>query len=146
MNDVLQPLIEKVVFILFEDNRLPRMPDAMMQDPEFEVKFVGRLVQSQRQSEVNNIVNALSIAGQVAQFNPEAIDKINADETIDEVFDITGVTTRILNSDDKVKQIREQRAQAQAAQQQLIEAQSAAQTYKTAAEGDRNANAAQSEG
>jgi PBP1b-binding outer membrane lipoprotein LpoB len=146
MNDVLQPLIEKVVFILFEDNRLPRMPDAMMQDPEFEVKFVGRLVQSQRQSEVNNIVNALSIAGQVAQFNPEAIDKINADETIDEVFDITGVTSRILNSDDKVKQIREQRAQAQAQQQQMIEAQAAAQTYKTAAEGDRNANTAQSEG
>jgi len=146
MNDVLQPLIEKVVFILFEDNRLPRMPDAMLNDPEFEVKFVGRLVQSQRQSEVNNIVNALSIAGQVAQFNPEAIDKINTDETIDEVFDITGVTTRILNSDDKVKQIREQRAQAAAQQQQLAEAQAAAQTYKTAAEGDRNANAAQSEG
>lgn len=139
MNDVLQPLIEKVVHILWEDGRLPPMPDVMMQDPEFEVKFVGRLVQSQRQSEVNNIVNALSIAGQVAQFNPEAIDKINADETIDEIFDITGVTTRILNSDDKVQQIRQQRAQAQAQQQQLMSDQAEAQTYKTIAEGDRNA-------
>ena len=143
MNDVLQPLIEKVVLILWEENRLPKMPDVMMNDPSYEVKFVGRLVQSQRQSEVNNIVNALAIAGQVAQFNPEAIDKVNTDATIDEIFDISGVSTRILNTDDRVRQIREARSQAQAQEAQLMQAQAVAQTYKTAAEGEKNAKASQ---
>lgn len=143
MNDVLQPLIEKVVLILWEENRLPKMPDVMMNDPSYEVKFVGRLVQSQRQSEVNNIVNALAIAGQVAQFNPEAIDKVNTDATIDEIFDISGVSTRILNTDDRVREIREARSQAQAQEAQLMQAQAVAQTYKTAAEGEKNAKASQ---
>ena len=146
MNDVLQPLIEKVVLILWEENRLPKMPDVMMNDPSYEVKFVGRLVQSQRQGEVNNIVNALAIAGQVAQFNPEAIDKINTDAAVDEIFDISGVSTRILNTDDKVREIREARSQAQAQEAQLMQAQAVAQTYKTAAEGERNAKSSQING
>ncbi|MBO6305462.1 MAG: head-tail connector protein [Selenomonadaceae bacterium] len=146
MNDVLQPLIEKVVNILYEDNRLPRMPDVMAFDPTYEVKFVGRLVQSQRQSEVNNIINALTIAGQLQAINPEVVDKINTDEAVEEIFDITGVTTRILNSEAKVGEIREQRAQAQAQAQQMLNAQAAAQAYKTAAEGDKNVRDNQSEG
>lgn len=143
MNDVLQPLIEKVVFILFEENRLPRVPDIMLQDPNFEVKFVGRLVQSQRQSEVNNIMNALSMVGQIAQLKPEALDKVDADEAIDEISDITGVPSRIINTDDKVRRIREARAEAQALEAQMMQAQAMAQTYKTAAEGDKNVAANQ---
>lgn len=146
MSDVLQPLVEKVVITLYEENRLPRMPDVMLRNPEFEIKFVGRLVQAQRQSEVNNIVNAMAIAGQIAQLNPETVDKINTDEAVDEIFNITGVPTRILNSDVKVQEVRQARAQAQAQETQLAMAQSAAQTYKAAAEGERNANASQPEG
>lgn len=138
MNDVLQPLIEKVVFLLFEAGKLPPLPDAMQSDPRFDVKFVGRLVQSQRQTEVNNIVNALTIAGQIAQFKPEVLDKINGDKAVDEIFDITGVSRDVVNDDAEVEAIRKQRAQAQAEAAELANAQSVAQTYKAAAEGVRN--------
>lgn len=146
MNDVLQPLIEKVVHIEFEAGRLPPLPDAMRADPEFEVKFVGRLVQSQRQSEINNIMSALSIAGQVAAYKPEVLDKINGDDTIDEIFDITGVTTRMLNSDEEVRQMRQHRAEAQAEQQQIAAAQAGAQTYKDMAQGEKNVKESRFEG
>lgn len=145
MNDVLQPLVEKVVVTLYEENRLPRMPDVMMQNPNFEVKFVGRLVQSQRQSEVNNIVNALSIAGQISQFKPEVLDKINGDKAVEQVFNITGVSTDLLNSDEEVRAIREARAESQAQTDEMAAAQSLAQTYKDAAQGDKNARESQSE-
>lgn len=144
MNDVLQPLLEKVVMTLYEQGRLPRMPDVMMQNPNYEVKFVGRLVQSQRQSEVNNIVNAMTIAGQIAQFKPEVLDKINGDRAVEQVFNITGVSTDLLNSDDEVRALRQARAEAQAQNDQMTAAQSLAQTYKTAAEGDKNARENQS--
>lgn len=139
MNDVLQPLIEKVVLILYESNSLPRLPDVMMQDPNFEVKFVGRLVQTQRQSELNNIVNAMALSGQIAQFNPEVLDKINADEALNDIFDISGVSARILKSDAEVQQIRKARAEAAAEQNKLLAMQQGANIYKTASEGDRNA-------
>lgn len=141
MTDVLQLLIEKVVLILYEDGQLPRVPDVMMEDPSFEVKFVGRLVQSQRQSEVNNIVNAFSIAGQIAQFKPEVLDKINGDKAVDEIFDITGISTKMINSDDQVQEIRKQRAEAQAQAEQMAAAESLAGTYKTAMEGAKNEKA-----
>lgn len=139
MNDVLQPLIEKVVFILYESNSLPRLPDVMLQDPNFEVKFVGRLVQTQRQSELNNIVNAISIAGQVAQFKPEVLDKVNADQAVEDIFDISGVSTRILNSDNEVQQIRKARAEAQEQAEKIAALQAGANIYKTASEGELNA-------
>lgn len=142
MNDVLQPLIEKVVFILWEANMLPQMPEVMLQDPSFEVKFVGRLVQTQRQSETNNIINALSIAGQIAQFNPEVLDKIDADAAVNEIFDISSVST-LLRSDSEVAQIRQQRAQAMQEQQQMMALQQGADILKTATESEKNAKESQ---
>ena len=139
MNDVLQPLIEKVVMILYNAGKLPPMPEGMMKNPSFEVKFVGRLVQSQRQSEINNIVNAIGIIGQVAQVKPEVLDKINADEVVTTIANITGLPASMIYSDDEVRKLREQRAEAQAQEAQLMQAQTLAQTYKTASEGDRNA-------
>lgn len=138
MNDVLQPLIEKVVQILFEANMLPPLPDIMLENPNYEVRFVGRLVQTQRQSELNNIVNALSISGQIAAMNPEALDKIDTDKTIDKIFDISSAST-LLNSDSEVQQIRQARAQAMQAQQAMTAIEQGADIYKTASEGVKNA-------
>lgn len=143
MNDVLQPLIEKVVMVLYEANQLPRLPDVMLQDPRFEVKFVSRLVQTQRQSELNNLVNAFSIAGQIAQFKPEVLDKINGDKAVDDIFDISGVSAKILHSDSEVIQLRQQRAAAQEQQMKMAALQQGAEIYRTASEGERNAKEAQ---
>lgn len=140
MNDVLQPLIEKVVFILWESNMLPKMPDVMLEDPRFEVKFVGRLVQTQRQSEMNNLINALSITGQIAAMNPEALDKINTDEAVNEIFDISGVPQKILRDDNELEQIRQARAQAQAQMQQMAMLEQGANSYKNMAQGNKLTN------
>ena len=137
MNDVLQPLIEKVVFILYEANMLPPIPDVMLEQPDFEVKFVGRLVQTQRQSELNNLVNAISITGQIAQMTPDVLDKVNTDQAVDDIFDISGVSAKILRSDSEVMQIRQQRQQAMQMQQEVNMLQQGADIYKNAAEGDK---------
>lgn len=140
MNDVLQPLIERVVLILYEANMLPKMPDVMMQDPRFEVKFVGRLVQTQRQAELNNIVNAISISGQIASMTPDVLDKINADMAVNEIFDISGASAKILRSDDEVKAIREARAQMQQQANEMAMLQQGATAYKDYEQGNKLAN------
>lgn len=142
MSDVLQPVIEKLVYILFENNKLPPLPQAMIEQPDFDVKFVGRLVQSQRQSEINNLVEAMSIAGQVAAFKPEVLDKINGDEIINDIFNIKGVNVKSLYSDDEVNSIRESRAAQMQQQMQMEQGQGMADIYKTATEGGKNAEQA----
>ena len=146
VHDVLQPLCEKSILSLYEDNRLPRMPDVMLQNPAYEVRFTSRLVQSQRQVEVQNLSTALGYIGQLAQVSPEVIDKLNPDKAVDKVFNTIGVDPEILRDDQQVQEIRQNRAEAQAQAAQLQQQLAAAQTYKTAAEGDRNVKDSQLEG
>jgi hypothetical protein len=138
MSDVLQPLVERSVTMLYNKGRLPQIPPEMEQDPRFEPKFVGRLALAQKQSEVNNMVNALQIAGQIAQFKPEALDKINADETIDELWGITNAPAEMIYDNEEVAQIRQARAQMQEMQSKIEMAQGMASAGKDATQADKN--------
>lgn len=138
MSDVLQPLVERTIGILWRSNRLPPLPDEMIMNPEYDVKFVGRLAQAQKQSEINNITNALSIAAQVAQFKPEALDKINADETIDEIWGITNAPAKILYDADEVSEIRAAKQRQMEIISQIQMAQGAAAAGKDATQADKN--------
>lgn len=138
VHDVLQPLCEKSVISLYEDGRLPRVPDVMAENPGFEVRFTSRLVQSQRQVEVQNLSTALGYVGQIAQMKPEILDKVDGDKAIDKVFNVIGVDPEIILDQQQVDKIRQARAEMAMQQQQAAQALTEAQTYKAAAEGDRN--------
>jgi hypothetical protein len=112
----------------------------MLDQPDFEVKFTGRLVQTQRQSELNNIINAISITGQIATMTPDVLDKVNTDQAVNDIFDISGVSAKILRSDQEVQELRATRAQAMQEQQQMALLQQGADVYKNAAEGDKIAS------
>lgn len=146
IHDVLQPVCEKCILSLYEDGRLPRMPDVMLQNPGYEVRFTSRLVQSQRQVEVQNLSTALGYVGQIAQISPEVVDKLDTDKAVDKVFNVIGVDPEMLRDDQQVQNIRQARAEAQMQQAAIEQQLAAAQTYKTAAEGDRNVKDTQSEG
>jgi hypothetical protein len=138
MSDVLQPLIERTIAMLYRKGRLPEIPDEMMLNPEYDVKFIGRLAQAQKQSEMNNVTNALSIAGQIAQFKPEALDKINADATIDELWGITNAPASMIFDQKEVQEIRMARAEQQQKIEQMQTAATAAQVGKDATQADKN--------
>jgi hypothetical protein len=130
MSDVLQPLVERSIGILWQAGKLPPIPAEMQIDPSYDVKFVGRLAQAQKQTEMNSITNALAIAGQIAQFKPEALDKINADATIDELWGITNAPAGTIYDSQEVAEIR----QARAKQQQLMAEMATAEQVASAAE------------
>jgi hypothetical protein len=147
MSDVLQPLIERSIGILWNKGKLPPLPDEMMFNPEYDVKFSGRLAQAQKQTEMNNLTNAMTIAGQIAQFKPEALDKINADETIDELWGITNAPAGMIYDQKEVLEIRKARAAQQEQVQKMEMAMAASKAGKDASQADKNlAEAAATEG
>jgi len=147
MSDVLQPLVERTIAMLWRKGRLPQMPEEMLMNPEYDVKFVGRLAQAQRQSELDNFSNAMTIAGQIAQYKPEALDKINADATIDELWGITNAPAAMIFDNKEVGEIRMAKAKMQEQMQQMQMAGAASQIGKDATQADKNAaEAAQTEG
>jgi len=146
MSDVLQPLVERAVGILWRKGRLPDIPDEMRLRPEYDVKFTGRLALAQKQSEVNNMTNALAIAGQIAEFKPEALDKINADAALDELWGTTNAPAEMLYDSREVAEIRAAKAEQQQMINKIQMAQAAAGAGKDASQADLNMSKATTEG
>lgn len=140
----LQPTVEGVVSSLFENGYLPELPEEMLEEPEFSVKFVGRLMNAQKQGEISNLLGALAATGQVAQGlgKPEVLDKIDGDKVVDEIWNKSGVNIDLLANDAVVQQLRAMRAQAQAAQAQMGMMQQGLNMYETAAKADAVGNVA----
>ena len=115
----LSPVIQRIIGVLSRRGKLPDPPMEIIMDPSFEIDFVGVLAQAQRRAELNTLITGLSMIGQMAQFSPEVLDKIDPDKVTDEVWSITGAPVKVLRDDDEVRQIREGRAQASMQQQEM---------------------------
>ena len=119
ITEVLHPIVVRTMGILYRRGRLPEPPDELRDDPTYEIDFVGQLAQSQRRSELNTLVTGLTMVGNMAQYAPDVLDKINPDRVTDEVWAITGAPIQVLRDDAEIKDIRENRAVEQAKAQEM---------------------------
>jgi len=140
IGEVLNPIVIRTIGILFRKGRLPDPPDELIQDGRYEIDYVSQLAQAQKRSELNVLTAGLTLIGQMAQFTPEVLDKIDPDQTVNTTWDILGAPVAVLRDDKEVQQIRENRAQQQAIDQEVAIAGGIAQAGKTAAEGDKAYN------
>jgi hypothetical protein len=124
--EVLNPIVQRTIGILLRRGKLPEMPDEMLDDPGYEIDFVGSLAQAQRRSELNTLITGLTMVGNMAQYSPEVLDKLNVDRVTDEVWAITGAPVKVLRDDSEVQKIREGRAEEQMKAQELQMAMGAA--------------------
>lgn len=111
-NELLDPLIELTFDYIMEAGLMPPPPEEM-QGHNVSVELISMLAQAQRAIGTNSIDRLIGTVGAVAQFKPEALDKIDADKLIDIYADNLGTDPRILLAQDKVDAVRAQRAEAQ---------------------------------
>ena len=112
-DELLDPLIERTYAIANRRGLLPPPPEEL-QGVELKIEYTSIMAAAQRSVNLGLTQVFLGVAANVAQFKPEALDKIDADEVIDEVANQLGVNPRIVRSSDQVAEIRQQRAEAQA--------------------------------
>jgi hypothetical protein len=120
ISEMLNPVIIRTIGILYRRGKLPPPPAEFMMNPEYEIDCISQLAQAQRRSELNNLVTGLTLVGQMAQFAPEATDKIDTDKTTDEVWSILGAPDRVLRTDTDIAKLRETRGK-MAQQQHAME-------------------------
>lgn len=116
-NELLDPLIELTFEYIVDAGLLPPPPEEM-KGHDVSVELISMLAQAQRAVGTNSIDRFIGTVGSVAQFKPEALDKIDADSLLDIYSDSLGVDPRILLAQDKVDALRAQRADAQQKMQQ----------------------------
>lgn len=107
--------IDRVFGIMLRGGMLPPVPDVMT-DSEVKVEFVSILTQMQRMVGIGQIERTASFVGNLAGVNPEALDKLNTDEMIDEYAERAGAPPKLIRTSEEVAAIRAKRAQAQNAQ------------------------------
>jgi hypothetical protein len=130
LSEVLNPIVQRVIGILYRRGKLPEPPDEMRENPEYEIDFVGSLAQAQRRSELNTLITGLTMIGQMAQMAPDVIDKVNPDDVVDQVWSITGAPISVLRDDGEIKKVREERAKQMMEQKQMMALQQAASAAK----------------
>ena len=137
LDEVISPIIHRTISILQRRGKLPDPPIELLMNPSYEIDFIGSLAQAQRRAELNTLVTGLTMMGNLAQFSPEVLDKINPDKVTDEIWSITGAPINVLRDDDEVKRIREGRAQEMMKQQEMSQIQQGSEVVKNigAAEG-----------
>ncbi|HXF44849.1 MAG TPA: portal protein [Burkholderiaceae bacterium] len=137
-NEVLGPAIDLTFDIMrrFPDRELIPAPPEEIAGVDLRVEYISVLAQAQKLIGVGAIERFWTNVRMIADIRPDAVDKVDTDQMIDELGDEIGVPPRILVPDDKVVAIRDARAQAQARAEKLAVLAQAAATGKTLADTD----------
>ncbi|MBC3995203.1 phage tail protein [Morganella morganii] len=123
-SELLDKLINRTFSVMAENNLLPVSPDEM-QGMQLKVEYISVMAQAQKAIGVSSIERFIGFTSGIGQFSPDALDKINVDETIDAYAASIGVPPSVVATNEQVAQIREQRTQQQAMAQQMQMAQAA---------------------
>lgn len=119
-SELLDPLVSNTFNFMVEQNALPEVPDDL-NGKNLSVEYISVLAEAQRNSSVTGIVRWAQQIGMLTQLNPNAVDRIDIDKTIEELADINGIPPSLVVSGDKAALIREARDQQQQAQMQAAQ-------------------------
>ncbi len=133
--DLLDPLIDNTFNIMLEKGLIPDPPDELS-GLDLKVEYISSAAQAQKLIATGGIERFAGFASQIAQVNPETLDKIDTDQVIDIYAELTGIPPGIVRPDEKVDVIRQQRAEAQQKQQESEAMAQAADSAKKLSETD----------
>lgn len=143
-------IIERVYNILDRAHAFPEPDDPelaeTLAEQEIKIEYISPLAQAQKMSGLVNIEQSVAFVGQLAQFEPKVLNKMNWPETVNQYFKLVGAPAAIKRTDDEYEEITAQ--QEQQAQQMQQEAQAAqmVQAAAPAAQAAKNATEAANDG
>ena len=129
----LRPKLKRIFAIMQRKKLIDPMPKSLAGLP-LGFDFVSTLALAQKAASIGAMERAAALVGNLVPVFPEAKDKFNVDDFIDESFAMLGVPATILYDEDHVTQVRQQRAQQIQQQQQQAAMAQGAQTAQTGAQ------------
>jgi hypothetical protein len=111
-NEKLRPIIERTYGIMLRGGMLPPAPEEIA-EREIKIEFVSILTQMQRMVGIGSLERTSAFIGNLAGIKPDALDKLDTDELIDDYAERAGAPARIIRSAKEVEGDRKARQQAQ---------------------------------
>lgn len=113
-NELLDPLIERTFFLMLHRGVIP-LPPPEIEGEEVKIQYVSMIAQAQKQSGLAALQQGIAFTSSLAQGNPQVLDKVDFDAALEEGLGMLGVPPVMLRSQQDTQQIRQMRAQQQAA-------------------------------
>lgn len=130
--ELLNPMLNRVIQILYRAGRLPPLP-AKMKGANIRIEYVSIMAQAQKILGTASIERFSSFTGSLSAVKQEILDLIDFDKMVRSYAESLGVPVEILNKDKIVQQMRAARAEQQAQAQQMEQVQQGAEAAKAAA-------------
>ena len=131
--ELLDPLIERTFSILLRNEMLPPAPQELA-GVDLKVQYISILAQAQQSVGIGAVRELMGHVIAASQIDPNAIDKFNTDQSIDEMRDMLGTSPNLVRTDDEAGKIRTARAEAQREADAKEDATRASQNAKTLSE------------
>jgi len=131
--DVFDPLIDRVFAIALRRGLLP-MPPKELQGMPLKIEYENIFSMAMRAMGIGAIERVAGYVTSLAAANPTILDKFDFDQSVDEVALMSGVPPRLIVSDERVAQIRQDRAKQQQQAQMAAVAPQVAKAAKDAAD------------
>lgn len=131
--DVLKPNIDRVFAIALRNGMLPPPPPEL-EGQELEVEYVSALAQALKAIGRSGVDAFTGYALQLAQVQPDVMDKLDTDVMIERYAEMTGVPPDMVHSDDEAAELRRQRADMQRGQAAMASATQGAAAAKDLAD------------
>lgn len=112
---LLDPLTDIQFLMMLKFGQVPPPPEEIAGN-DLKVEYESIMAKAQKLVGVAGTERFIAFAGNMAAAFPEVLDRVNADEVIDEYGDMMGVSSKVIRSIEEAQQIRQQRAQQQQAQ------------------------------
>jgi hypothetical protein len=130
-DELLGPLIDRTFAIMMRNGLLPEPPEEL-QGVDLKVEYISILAEAQKLIWTVAVERLASFVTQLANVQPDILDKIDWDQMVDKYAELLGAPPELVRADDMVEQVRRNRAEQEAQQQQMAEQASA---FKDAAQG-----------
>ena len=122
LDEHVTPIMEHVFYILQKRKRLPPMPPALAENPEFDIDYVSRLSMATKSFESMGAVQTLRIMGELAQTSPQlavGVDNVNPDKLFRGLWYSNSSSMGMLDTPEEVEAGRAEREAAMQQQQQV---------------------------
>jgi hypothetical protein len=131
-HELLNPLIGRVYMILQRRGLIPNPPEEL-QGKAVKIEYISMLALAQKASSMGAINQMMALIAGLAGLSPEVIDKLDADEVLDQFVKLSAIPAVLIRQDEQVAAIREQRRSQQEQAQAMMQAQALAQAAKSGA-------------
>ena len=123
LDESVTPTMEHAYYLCQKRNLLPEVPQALLDNPQFEIDYIGRLALATKSFETLGAIQSARIFMELGQGDPsflQALDLIDKDDLLTEVWYSNSASLSSFKDQKEVDAEREARAQ-QAQQQQQID-------------------------